>query len=537
MNKFKYSINLINITLFILFASLSVYLSLVQYIHPDDILAFDMYQKIKYNGDLDLNSYRKVYGGTYPPMSCLITWIIIKFNLIPLDLISPLNFRIQSSIYYISFVASVFLFLKNEKLFVRLICFILILINFEIIALSANGAPYLLYAIVPILIFFLHQKINVENYSILKIFGIALIFGFFSAYISYFSIFSYVALLSSRLFIKNKFYFFQNIIKDLHKKDNIFLILIILLNFITIYFHLRVNSNRSFNYNSGPEREYIISISRIFYDLDLIEYLKNLINSFYHVFQLSFLANDYLKNIHIIYLVPIFLTLCGFINLKKSILKLFLTFHILIFLLLALAGIMPFSPTRHFVILILPTIFLMSEGINYLIDKSKILKLPIFLIIFGILIYHLSFTVKFLDDRKGALGEYFRNIDNFKNIDFVAGVGYSKNFNIYSLKYDIPLIDFNIAYSMDYAKEFKLYPSNSVKLNIPKNGCSIFYSHWSKIDENLLRDVFKEKNSLINNYEVVLDSYNETESESLSYTRNGSNNAFLVKLCYEYEKF
>ena len=90
---------------------------------------------------------------------------------------------------------------------------------------------------------------------------------------------------------------------------------------------------------------------------------------------------------------------------------------------------------------------------------------------------------------------------------------------------------------MDYAKEFNLYPSNSVKLNIPKNGCSIFYSHWSKIDENLLRDVFKEKNSLITNYEVVLDSYNETESESLSYTRNGSNNAFLVKLCYEYEKF
>ena len=62
MNNFKYSINLISITLFILFASLSVYLSLVQYIHPDDILAFDMYQKIKYNGDLDLNSYRKVYG-------------------------------------------------------------------------------------------------------------------------------------------------------------------------------------------------------------------------------------------------------------------------------------------------------------------------------------------------------------------------------------------------------------------------------------------------------------------------------------------
>ena len=77
-----------NIALVTLFSFVSIYLSLFQYIHPDDILAFDMYQKIKFNGDLDFNSYRKVYGGTYPPMSCLITWMIIKFNLIPIEYIS-----------------------------------------------------------------------------------------------------------------------------------------------------------------------------------------------------------------------------------------------------------------------------------------------------------------------------------------------------------------------------------------------------------------------------------------------------------------
>ena len=162
MFNLKYLSKIFSFVLLILFSFVSLYLSLSQYIHPDDILAFDMYQKIKYNGELDFNSYRKVYGGTYPPMSCLITWIIIKFNLIPIDLISPINFRIQSFFYYILFLLSVFLFLKDEKFFIRFFCFVLILINFEIIVLSANGAPYLLYAIVPLLIFLLHNKKMIE---------------------------------------------------------------------------------------------------------------------------------------------------------------------------------------------------------------------------------------------------------------------------------------------------------------------------------------------------------------------------------------
>lgn len=535
MFNLKYLSNIFIFVLLILFSFVSLYLSLSQYIHPDDILAFDMYQKIKYNGELDFNSYRKVYGGTYPPMSCLITWIIIKFNLIPIDLISPINFRIQSFFYYILFLLSVFLFLKDEKFFIRFFCFVLILINFEIIVLSANGAPYLLYAIVPLLIFLLHNKITVDNYSYIKIFGLAFLFGFFSAYISYFSIFSYLALLSSRILIQNKFFEISKICKSLFKKDNMFLILIIFFNFITIYFHLRVSSNRSFNYNSGLSKEYIISISRLIYDLGLIEYIDNIKNSIYHVFQLSLLANDYIKNIYFIYLVPIFFTFCGLINLKRNNLKLFLFFHFLIFLFLAIAGIMPFSPTRHFVILVLPIIYFMTEGVNLLFHKRKFLMSIIVLSLFVMIIYHLSYTSQFLEDRKGKLGEYFKNIDNFKNIDFVAGVGYSKNFNIYSLKYDIPLVDFNIAYNMDYAKEFKMYPSNSVKLNLPLNGCAIFYSHWSKIDRNLLNEIFKEKNRIINKYEVIIESYNDTQSESLNYTNNGSNNAFLVKLCYEYD--
>ena len=524
----------INIILIILFGFLSIYLSLFQYIHPDDILAFDMYQKIKFNGDLDFNSYRKVYGGTYPPMSCLITWIIIKFNLIPIEYISPLNFRIQSVFYYILYLVSVLLLLKNEKFITKFFCFILVLINFEIIVLSANGAPYLLYAIVPILIFYLHNKINIENYSKLKIFGLAFLLGFFSAYISYFSIFSSFALLCSKLLINNTFYHLRKIIRDLVSRDNIFLVLIIILNFITIYFHLRGNANRSFNYNSGLNKEYIISLSRLIYDLGLIEYLINIKNSLYHVFQLSFLANDYFKNNYFFYLIPLLLTICGLVNLQRNILKLFLFFHILIFLFLAIAGIMPFSPTRHFVILVLPIVYLMTEGINLFLNNNRFLKKIAVLSLLILMIYHLSFTIKFLEDRKGKLEEYFRDIDNFKNIDFVAGVGYSKNFNIYSLRYGIPLVDFNIAYSLEYAKEFKLYPSNSIKLNLPKNGCAIFYSHWSKIDKKLLNEIFNEKNRVITKYKVVLENFNNTESESLSYTKNGSNNAFLVNLCYEY---
>ena len=370
-----------------------------------------MYQKIKFNGDLDFNSYRKVYGGTYPPMSCLITWIIIKFNLIPIEYISPLNFRIQSVFYYILYLVSVLLLLKNEKFITKFFCFILVLINFEIIVLSANGAPYLLYAIVPLLIFLLHNKITVDNYSYIKIFGLAFLFGFFGLYIVFLHF--YLALLSSRIFIQNKFFEISKF-ASLSKKDNMFLILIIFLNFITIYFHLRVSSNRSFNYNSGLNKEYIISISRLIYDLGLIEYIDNLKNSIYHVFQLSLLANDYIKNIYFIYLVPIFFTFCGLINLKRNNLKLFLFFHFFIFLFLALAGIMPFSPTRHFVILVLPIIYFMTEGVSLLFHKRKFLMSTIVFSLLVLIIYHLSYTSQFLEDRKGKLGEYFKNIDNLK---------------------------------------------------------------------------------------------------------------------------
>ena len=56
---------------------------------------------------------------------------------------------------------------------------------------------------------------------------------------------------------------------------------------------------------------------------------------------------------------------------------------------------MPFSPTRHFVILVLPIVFLMTEGINLFLNNNRFFKKIAVLSLLILMIYHLSFTIKF----------------------------------------------------------------------------------------------------------------------------------------------